>query len=290
MAADHWASPRLTFACELDPPRLAALFADGTVVADIQALGASVAMMLSDLSDERAEVVRKLNAAAVPVVAVPLLPLEDGYYFTADNWQRAAERYDAWRTWTARHGLAWAGPGLDIEPDARAYLQLMANPWGLLPMLLPRLFDAERPRRARAAYAALVDRARADGYAVENYQFPIIAEERRAGSTLLQRLLGLVDMATDREVWILYTSFAPAIGPGILWRYAREARAVAVGTTGAARTSPATPRCPRSAGTRSRGTCAWPGVGATTCTSTASKAACGRASCSASARSTGSSP
>ena len=32
--------PRLTFACELDPARLAALFADASVIADLQALGA----------------------------------------------------------------------------------------------------------------------------------------------------------------------------------------------------------------------------------------------------------
>ena len=35
---------------------------------------------------------------------------------------------------------------------------------------------------------------------VENYQFPLIADERQAGSTVLQRL-ALVDVETDREVW-----------------------------------------------------------------------------------------
>jgi hypothetical protein len=48
---------RLTFACELDPARLTALFADDAVLADLQALGACVALMLSDLSAERAAVV-----------------------------------------------------------------------------------------------------------------------------------------------------------------------------------------------------------------------------------------
>src|ERR671933_548582 len=86
----------------------------------------------------------------------------------------------------------------------------MANPWGRFSLLLPRLFDAGRPRRARAPYTDLVERIRADGYPVENYQFPLIADERWAGSTLLQRLMGLVDLRTDREVWMLYTSFAGA--------------------------------------------------------------------------------
>jgi hypothetical protein len=50
--------------------------------------------------------------------------------------------------------------GLDIEPDARVYLQIMKNPWGLVPMLVPRLADRARPARSRAAYRTLVDQIR----------------------------------------------------------------------------------------------------------------------------------
>lgn len=225
-------SLRFTFACELDPERLTELFADAAVVADLQALGAHVALMLSDLSDERAAVVRQLNAAGIPVIGIPLLSLEDGYYFTPDNIPLAERRYEAWKAWTAQHDLVWEGVGLDIEPDAHVYLQLMQNPWGLLPMLLPRLFNWERPRRARTAYQALVERIHTDGYHVETYQFPLIGDERWAGSTVLQRLMGLVDVRTDREVWMLYTSTFPVIGPGILWIYAPEAPAIGVGSTG----------------------------------------------------------
>ncbi len=76
--------PRLTFACELDRERLTELFSEGSVIEDLEALGAYVLLMLSDLSPERAAVVKKLNAAGVPVVAIPLLPFEEGYYFTPD--------------------------------------------------------------------------------------------------------------------------------------------------------------------------------------------------------------
>ena len=200
--------------------------------------------MLSDLSEERASVVQLLNRAGVPVVAVPLLPLEEGYYFTPDNTHRAAERYQEWQAWTARHELVWAGVGLDIEPEAQVYLQHMRTPWGLVPMLVPRLFDHERPSRAKAAYTALVERIRSDGYSVETYQFPLIADERWAGSTLLQRLLGLVDVRTDREAWMLYTSVLPVIGPGLLWTYAPEARAIGVGSTGGGPDIPTHPRVP----------------------------------------------
>ncbi len=235
----------MTFACELDPARLTALFTDPAVLADLQALGAHVALMLSDLSPQRAAVVRQLNTAGVPVVAIPLVSAAEGYYFTVDNAERAARRYDEWTAWTAHHGLVWDGVGLDIEPEARVYQQLMDNPWRLVAVLAPRLRDRGRVGRARAAYTALVARIHADGYRVENYQFPLIADERRAGSTLLQRLLGLVDVRTDREVWMLYTSmFSVSIGPGLLWSYAPQAQAVAVGSTGGGPDIPGHPQVP----------------------------------------------
>lgn len=56
-------APRLSFACELDPARLVELFADAAVIDDLLALDARVALMCSDFSDERAGVVRRLNAA-----------------------------------------------------------------------------------------------------------------------------------------------------------------------------------------------------------------------------------
>jgi hypothetical protein len=224
--------PSVTFACELDAARLTELFADASVIEDLQALGARVTIMVSDFSVERAHVVRQLNQAGIPLVGIPLFPVEEGYYFTVDNAPRAAQRYQQFKDWTAEHGLVWDQVGLDLEPEAQFYLQLMANPWGLVPTLLRRLRDQERVARAQAAYAALVDQIHGDGWQVENYQFPFIADERRAGSTVLQRLMGLVDVGTDREVWMQYTSFVGSLGPGILWSYGPESDAIAVGTTG----------------------------------------------------------
>jgi hypothetical protein len=235
--------PRLTFACELDHARLAELFADGSVIDDLLALDARVALMCSDFSDQRAGVVRRLNEAGVPVVGIPLLPLADGYYFTTGNADRAAGCYQEFAAWTARHQLVWNGVGLDIEPDARIFLQITDNPWGLVPMLVPRLADRAGPARSKAAYQQLVNRIRADGWPVENYQFPLIADERRAGSTVLQRL-ALVDVATDREVWMLYSSFLRALGPGLIWAYGPDAAAIAVGTTGGGPDIPGSPQMP----------------------------------------------
>ena len=120
--------PQLTFACELDHARLAGLLADPQVIDDLLALGARVALMCSDFSDERAGVVRRLNTAGVPVTGIPLLPLAEGYYFTVDNADRAAGSYRQFMAWTDRHRLVWDGVGLDIEPDARIFLQIMENP------------------------------------------------------------------------------------------------------------------------------------------------------------------
>jgi hypothetical protein len=236
---------RLTFACELGRHRLAELLADGSVIEHLRALHASVALMLSDLSVERADAVRQLNAARVPVVAVPLVPAEDGYYFTAENAPRAAARYDEWKQWTRDHGLVWDGLGLDIEPDVRIYQQIAESPWRVVPILLRRLGDRERPRRASEAYNELVERMWADGWSVENYQLPPMADERRAGSTLLQRLFGLVDVRADREVWMLYSSFFGELGPGLLWSYGPEAPAIAVGSTGGGPDIPGTPQVPK---------------------------------------------
>ncbi len=70
--------PRLSLACELDTHRLTELFADASVIAELQALGARVAVMLSDYSAERAQVIQQLNQAGIPVVAIPLVPAEEG--------------------------------------------------------------------------------------------------------------------------------------------------------------------------------------------------------------------
>jgi hypothetical protein len=188
-------------------------------------------------------VVRRLNAAGIPVVGIPLLPLAEGYYFTADNAGQAAGCYQDFVAWTRRHDLVWEGVGLDVEPDARFYLQIMDCPWGLVPMLAPRLLDRDRPARSAAAYRRLVARIRADGWRVENYQFPLIGDERQAGSNLLQRL-ALVDVSADREVWMLYSSFMQALGPGLIWAYGPRAQAIGVGTTGGGPDIPGSPQMP----------------------------------------------
>lgn len=224
--------PRLTFFCELEADALEALFADSFVIDNLAALEASVSLGILDLSPERAAVVRHLNEAGIPVIAWQLLPKVQGYWFNLGNAPQAVARYADFKAWTAEYGLQWAGVGIDIEPDIREAQQLLNDRWRLLPTLLQRISDNKKLRCAQASYNALVAQMQADGYRVDSYEIPLMVDERKVGSTLLQRITGMVDVHTDRLVLMLYTSPLRPRGPGILWSYAPGADSVGVGITG----------------------------------------------------------
>lgn len=226
-------TPHLTFFCELDAAALVALFAGETVIDHLLGLQAGVGLGILDLSEERAAVVKRLNEAQIPVIAWLLLPRDEGYWFNMNNAAQAAARYRAFKAWTAEHRLRWDGLGIDIEPDMREIQQIIEDRSKLIPMLAGRALDSERLRRAQVEYGALVAQMRSDGYRVESYHIPIIIDERRAGSTLLQRLTGLVDVPVDRDILMLYSSFGRAMGgPALLWSYGVASDIIAVGSTG----------------------------------------------------------
>lgn len=226
-------SPQLTFFCELASDGLASLFADGQVAQKLQAMGARISLGLIDLSPERAAVVQSLNRAGVPVVAWLLLPKAEGYWANTDNGPQMVTRYAEFRVWSAHHTLDWAGVAIDVEPPFADMQMAMA---GQIPAMLRHAFrrarDGARHQRAVHIYETLVEQMHLDGFTVESYQVPFIVDERKAGASLLQRLFGLVDLHVDREVLMLYTSFTPALGPGILWSYGRDAGGIGVGSTG----------------------------------------------------------
>lgn len=224
--------PRLTFFSELEPGPLQRLLADPAVTAELNCLKAGVSLGLLDLSAERAEAVRFLNRAGIPVIAWQLLPKEQGYWFNIGNVTQAVQRYEAFRRWTAEYDLRWDGVGLDIETDIREMQGVLEDRARLLPVLLKRVLDSGQLRGAQRDYAALVARIRADGYRVDSYQMPFIVDERRIGSTVLQKLFAVVDLAVDREVLMLYSSFYRPYGAAVLWSYGRDAQSVGIGVTG----------------------------------------------------------
>jgi len=226
--------PKITFFSELAPDALTEIFKGEDIIKQLKNLKAALSLGILDLSDERAEIVKRLNQAAIPVIAWLLLPEEEGYWFNIDNYNQAAARYVAFKAWTANHNLKWAGIGLDIEPNIYEVQGWVSRKQTrkLISTLFYRYMDKTRVERAQGAYQALIDLIRADGYQVESYHLPFISEERRGRSTVLQRTAGLVNIQTDQEVLMLYTSFLRPDGDAVLWSYAPEADSVGVGSTG----------------------------------------------------------
>ena len=91
--------------------QLQSLFSGQDTVDDLKRLNAGVALSLADLSSGRADVVRKLNQAGIPVTAWLALPKEQGYYVNASNAPEAAARFAAFPksgpAITACDGPAW---------------------------------------------------------------------------------------------------------------------------------------------------------------------------------------
>ncbi len=227
------ALPQLTFFCELEPKPLTALFSSQSIFDLLARLRARVSLGLIDFTPERAAVVRRLNAAGIPVVAWMLLPKDQGYWLNASNAPEATDRYIAFKEWSTRHDLHWAGVGLDIEPDIDEFQDWISSKGRAVARMLKRLGGKNGYRQARSEYERLVARMRTDGYPVQSYELPFIADDLKVGSTLLQRLTGLLSLPSTEQVLMLYSSFiGPRIGPAILGSYASDAPSIAVGITG----------------------------------------------------------
>lgn len=223
---------RLSFFNEQDPPELAQLVGDASVLEQLRALGADVTMGLRELSDERAEAIKRLCGEGVPVFAWLLLPKEQGYFATYDNVDAVSARVDAVLSWAQRHQLTLGSLGFDFEPDLRELETLFASPMRALAGWARR--SADRTRRARAldAYGALIRRLQTSGWRVEAYQFPLLLEDRAAGSHFLQRFASSLDVPVEREVMMTYSSLLGPLGVGLMEGWTRSTRAVAVGSTG----------------------------------------------------------
>jgi hypothetical protein len=99
-------------------------------------------------------------------------------------------------------------------------------------MTLLRLsLDGRRVVRARQAYASLIREIQSRGYPVETYQMPFLPAERSVHSTLLDPLLGTVDVRGNEEYLMLYTNNARPVGAGMIWSLGRNAQAIAIGST-----------------------------------------------------------
>lgn len=224
--------PTLTFFCELENRPLVDLFNGHQVINKLKTLDANLSLGLIDLSEQRAQVVKKLNRAGIPVTAWILLPKEHGYWTNLDSIEETVAQYHSFKVWKEKFKLDFAAIGLDIEPKLDFLSTFMRNPLAQFSTLFKRLFKCQHYRNAEISLLALIHAIHGDGYAVEAYQFPTVVDERKSRSNTLAKTLGLLSLPVDREVLMLYSSFFPKFSDSILWSYSQASRAVGVGSTG----------------------------------------------------------
>ena len=221
--------PQFIFACcDQGTEALSAFFADPSVLADLKELHAGLAIPIDDLNPDRAELVHRLNETGLPAIAWIVLPGEQGHYVNASNAPQTERRFAEFEKWSRENSLHWNAVGLDIEPD---FTEFQWPKWRLAWTLLRRAFETERVRGPRQAYASLIHQMQEHGYRVQTYQFIFLADERKAHSTMLERLFGLVDVRGDEEVFMTYSNFNHQAGAAMVWSYGQETQALAVGST-----------------------------------------------------------
>ena len=222
-------APQLMFACcDHGMSQMQSLLTNANVIANLKSLHAGLGVAIVDFTPERAALVRRLNSEGIPVIAGLGMPPEQGFYFNAENAPQAAARFAAFDAWSRDHGLRWDAVGLDIEPNFAELGSLNGHWWRLFTTLLSRTVDVQRMYRAQRVYSALIANIRSRGYFVQTYQLPYLPVERKAHSSLLDRILGTVDVRGDQEVLMLYTSYAGPVGAAIIWELGPDAQSIAI--------------------------------------------------------------
>jgi len=224
--------PQLGFACcDQGIAQMQELFAHSDVVADLKSLHAQVAVAIADFSPERAKVIRMLNQQQIPVIAAVMLQTKDGPYFNADDVGEAPAQIAAFEKWTQDNGLRWAAVGIDIEPNFGELAALKNHPWRLVTTFVPNAFDSERMQRAQEAYSALIQHIQSQGYPVETYTLPYGPVEQMVHTTVVDRMLGTVDVKGDENDLMIYTSYARPVGSAIILDLGPDAQGIIVGIT-----------------------------------------------------------
>lgn len=229
--------PRLIFFCELEGPALLALLHRPQVLDTLAAADLGVAMAMLDRSDERIEATRLLNAHHIYTVAWLVAPAAEGYWFNLQNYPQAMEHYRMFYVWASDHNMHFDAVGLDIEPPLNEVRG--GTEWGVR-ALLGRLFQARENvlyPAARAAYSDLIGEMHTASYEVHAYQLPLVVDDRRAGTTLLQRALDIVELPADVEVLTCYSSLpierlSNDLGGALIASYGPAADGVAIGISG----------------------------------------------------------
>lgn len=228
--AAYGVKPNISFYCELNGKDFSELLSDTALIRQLVKMHVSIRVGLHDFSVERTSTIQKLNKAGVPVYAWLLLPEEDGYWFNMHNGDKAGKRYDDFLQWTRINNLKWEGIGIDLELDINDAKMALNHPYKLIWKVYKRLYDNKSLKNGKEVFQALIEKMKADSYTVESYVIPFIFEERARKTTSLQKLMGIVDIETEREIPMLYTSAMR--NPGIIPLYHHDNMPVALGSTG----------------------------------------------------------
>jgi hypothetical protein len=224
--------PQIGFACcEHGLNAMRTLFGNPGVITSLKALHAQVAIPISDFEPERAATARLLNREGIPVIAWIELDKSLGVYLNADTASQTAARVADFEHWTEANGLRWAAVGLDIEPNFSELAELKTHRWRMFTTLLRRSLDGSRIANAKRAYIKIISELQSHGYEVQTYQMPYLPAERSVHSTVIDRMLGTVDVRGNEEYLMLYTSFARPVGAGMIWSLGRDAQAISIGVT-----------------------------------------------------------
>jgi hypothetical protein len=224
--------PNLALACcDQGIAPMQALFADHEVVAALHELHAQVAVAITDFSPERAQVVRFLNEQQIPVIAGVTLQTKDGPYFNAEDVSEAPAQIAAFEKWTRENGLRWDAVGLYIEPNFNEFAALKNHRWRLFTTLLRNSLDGKRIEHAQEAYSVLIWQIQSQGYPVETYTLPYGPVERNLHTTLIDRMLGTVDVRGSENDVMIYTSYARPAGSAIILDLGPYSQGIIVGIT-----------------------------------------------------------
>ncbi|MBS1964778.1 MAG: hypothetical protein JST60_03010, partial [Chloroflexi bacterium SZAS-1] len=232
MASEH---PRLMFTTELDAGALTRALNTPGILDMLAMQGYGVTLVLPQLDAARAQAVRLLNQRGIGVVASLCLPTEEGFAFNLQNYPRAFEHYSAFQAWARAEDIHFEAVALNIEPPLEDIAQMIPpGRFVAARALLRRLWLARENilyPAAQAAYSELIVTMHLDGYEVHTFQMPVIADDRRAGTNLLQRALDIVDLPADVNVLMCSSSlpldpFGNDLGGALIASYGESADAL----------------------------------------------------------------
>ena len=229
------ARPRLILSTDLAGDELIATLSVPGLLDLLAAYSYGVALPLAQLDDSAAAAARLLNQHGVGVIACLRLSPEEGFTFNLQNYPLALGCYQDFHTWAGRHGLHFEAIGMSIEPP----LQDVAEARQRRASALARRFWMARENilypSAQSAYSELVVVMHLDGYEVHTFQMPVIADDRRAGTTLIQRALDIIDLPADLDV-LMCSSIVPIeplgndLGGALIASYGAHADAIGIGS------------------------------------------------------------